>query len=504
MARRRPGLRRRLDHLALRVQGRVDAAWADRVVPWAMAAALFALLVAIALAVLRQLDGGPSLAVWGQAAWRVRHGQRAWSSVAGRDPVASTWAFAAWPLLWASRWVPTSALLSVVQALALSLAVVPIWRFAREVGRLRVGTTTLLCAAYALAPQVHVANLGAFHPEAIAVGAVSWATLFLRRRRWWAYWACVGLALASRGDVGFLVAGLGVLAAVQGQRRVGWATAGLGFAWSVAAVVALDPTLAGRTVAASVDGSALAPLAAARDLVTRPLDVLGAIADRRTLPELVALFGPLLFLPLTAPRHLAPAAGPVVLGIAGDAALRDAAGPTVAAGALGSAPLLLAVVPVVLAAAVALSRIGRKPLDRVNTDHRLAAALALATLALFVEAAPTSPYNQPWAWGGRDAADAAREEALDGLRRADSITVSPQMAAMVAEWPAVREGPAAPPPRPGTWRPGTDAVLLDTNGRDAMGLAIWDDADRTAVVVALRARGYRVVLSAEGIILLRR
>ena len=48
------------------------------------------------------------------------------------------WSFVALPVLWLSRWIPTPQLLGH-QALALSLAVIPLWRLARNVFDLRLG-----------------------------------------------------------------------------------------------------------------------------------------------------------------------------------------------------------------------------------------------------------------------------------------------------------------------------------------------------------------------------
>ena len=106
----RPGFRRRLDTLALRAQARLDADWADHTL-WLMAAALFVVLFAMTLAVVRQLDGGPGLAQWSQAAWHVRQGDPPISSLTGTNLVEEQWSFVALPVLWLSRWIPTPQLL---------------------------------------------------------------------------------------------------------------------------------------------------------------------------------------------------------------------------------------------------------------------------------------------------------------------------------------------------------------------------------------------------------
>ena len=63
----------RLDWLLLRWQARLDAAWADRVVPWALAGLLFIVYFSIALARVDRLDTGSDLARAVQAAWQISH-----------------------------------------------------------------------------------------------------------------------------------------------------------------------------------------------------------------------------------------------------------------------------------------------------------------------------------------------------------------------------------------------------------------------------------------------
>ncbi len=508
VARRTPpvALRRRLDNLGLRVQARLDAEWADRVLPWAIAAVLFVVLTAMALAVVRQLDGGPGLGVWGQAAWNVRRGAPPVSSLAGGDPVVRQWSFVALPVLEATRWIPAPQALAGAQALALALAVVPIWRLARESVSLRIGTTTAVVMAYALAPTVHAANLSLFHPEALAVPGLAWATLFGRRKRWPAYWLCVALVLLCRADLGVTVAALGLLGVLEGDRRHGWITAGVGMAWTVAALVILDPRLptGPLTAAQAFAAEGVAPLAELRTLFTDPVRGLGDLFSQPSLPVLVALFAPLLFLPLTATRYMIPALPPLVLGIAGDQAVQRLVDAGDVRGWLGTSQVVVATVPVFVAAIVALGRIGRRSITRVNLDHRLVGALVLAAAVIFVQNAPSSPYQQPWAWGSRDDTDQARLDAIDAVPDRAGVTVSPQLAALVAERRVVHDTWIGPPERAGSLRPTTRAVVLDTTATDGNGSELWDAGDRAAVRAALRRQGYAVVFERDGILALTR
>jgi hypothetical protein len=506
-ARRPVSLRRRLDNVGLRVQGRLDGAWADRVVPWTAAAALFLLLAAMALAVVRQLDGGPGLGLWVQSGWRLQKGQGAATTLTGADPALEQWAFLAYPLLWASRWVPAPGLFAVVQAVALSLAVVPIWRLARDAAGLRTGTSVALVIAYALAPAVHAANLTALHPEVLAVPGLAWATLFARKERWWAYWACVAVVLLARADLGLAVAGLGFLGLTDGKRRAGIVTAVIGVAWTAAAVVIVQPELPERALTATQAFAAesSAPLAVVRTLFTDPGQVFADLVSQPSVTVVAAVFAPLLFLPLMAPRYLLPAIPPLVLGIAADQAVARVADPVGAVAQAGASQVVVAVVPVFFAAVVALRRIGRRSVTRINVDHRVIGALLLAAVVLFVQYAPSSPYQQPWQWGSRDELDGSRQAAIDAIGDRAGVTVSPQLTAMVAERAVVRELPAGPPDDTRPWDPPTtDGVVIDTTAEDADGEDLWDGDDRRVLLMSLTTQGYRIRYDGNGIVALTR
>ena len=146
-----PGMGRRFERRLLRVQGRLDSDNADRWLPW-----LFALLIALAFGLMygarvRSLDGGSGLAPWLQAAWRRGHGG-AGVPMTGTDPARGTWSIVSEAVLQVTRVVPAESVFVVVQAIALGLAVVPLWRLARREARLRVGASTVIVIAFALAP----------------------------------------------------------------------------------------------------------------------------------------------------------------------------------------------------------------------------------------------------------------------------------------------------------------------------------------------------------------
>ncbi|MEJ7583963.1 MAG: DUF2079 domain-containing protein [Acidimicrobiales bacterium] len=501
MTRRPLGLRRRLDNLALRVQARLDASWADRGLPWLVAAALFITLLASSLAITYQLDGGPGLGVWTQAAWHVRNGDAPFSSLAGIDPVLRQWSFVAYPVLALTRWLAAPELLAVVQALALAAAVIPLWRIARDVLSLRVGTTAALVLAYASSPAVHAANLSLFHPEVVAVPALAGAVLCSRRELWVRYWLCIGLVLVCRADLGVTVAALGVVGALTGQRRVGMTTAALGAGWTAVAILVLRPVVPSEPLssAAAFAAEGTAPLGEIRALFVDPTVALGDLIGQPSLLILTAVLAPLLFLPFVAPRSLMLAVPPLLFGIAGNEAVQRVRDDPRPAGLLNTSNVVLASAPLVIAAAVALAQMGRRSITRVNVDHRLVGVLVVAASVLFVQNAPSSPYQKPWEWGGRDEVDDARLDAVDAVDSSVPVTVSPQFGPLVAERATVRELAVGPPDRPSRWSPATDMVLLDTNARAVDGRPLWTAGTRNAVTRALTQRGYSVAFARAGV-----
>lgn len=499
--RRRLGLRRRLDASALRWQARLDTAWVDRSLPWLIGGVLAVLLTAIGFAVQRQLDGGPTLAVWTQAAWNLENGHGASSSLAGGNVITEQWALTSLPLVWLGRWIPMGPLLAVVQPLCLGLAVVPIWRTAREVARLRVGTTVALSLAYAAAPILYTANLSGWSAVVPAVPALAWASWFGHRRRWIAYGLCIAVALASRADVGMLLVAFGILGITSGDRRSGTLTAAAGAVWVIAYLVTVAPEVprGPLTAGEAVLARGVAPLAVLRD----PLRLVTDLVLQPNVGALVVLVGPFLFLPLVVPRFALPAFPPIVLGLVGEEAVRQGLGPGPGADLLPSV-LMLAVVPLALAAIVALARIGQPSVSRIRVDHRIVAAMVLATVAIFVQVAPASPFNEPWSWGGRDAVDGGRMEAVDLLEERygldGAVAVSPQLTALVAERWAVHELPAGPPAQ--GWRPDVPAIILDTTAVGDDGDRLWSDSDQAIALANLRSASYEVHYEGAGIVLL--
>lgn len=504
-----PSLRRRWDRFLLRTEGRLDGDAADRVLPWVLAFVLFVALAALSAATVRSLDGGSGLGPWIQAAWRREHGLSG-RPVGGVDPAAGTWSLGSEPVLLLARWAPVEAVLVLFQAFVIAIGVVPLWRLARREAHLRVGATSVVVAAYALAPTLHRTNLGAFHPEAVVLPALMAAYLRARQGQWVPYGLLVAVALLARGDVGLTVAALGVLVVLAGHRRPGLITAAVGVAWTGIAFLVASPSLPeGRlTPAEEFVARSTGPLAVVPRLLADPIQLGRQLFAEPSVLFLVVVLAPLLFLPLVSPRRLAAAAPCLALAMIADTLVQEAAERGVVNLSPAAAHIAPAMAFVFVALVFALERIGDLSVTRVNVDRRVLIALLAGSSLLFLAEAPTSPYQQPWNWGARDAVDGARLEAAALVGDDDAVATSPSTTAQVAERGTLIELPPVPADLDRSTLVGladrVDVVLLDTNGIDPVdGTSFWSNSDVRRVVRTLEGAGFAVAYDAQGIFLLR-
>lgn len=490
---RAQSLQRRLDNVVLRWQARLDSDSADKVVPWVWALVLFLVLGALALGRARSLDGGADLAAYLQGAWLINHGDPAYSSITGSHLLSDQAGFIFYPLAWLTRLVPPVPLLLLVQSAALALGVVPLWRTARRVARLRAGAAVVVLVAYSLYPALHNINQADFHLASLALPALLWGSLFGLTGRWRLFMVCVVLVVSCRADFALVVAGLGGLLALEGRRREGALTAAFGLGWVLLALFVVQPYYAGG---AFVHESAFAaygssPLGVLGGMLTHPFSVLGDMTAEENFTIVVFLLAPVLFLPVLAPRYLLPALPLEALYLVANASEFQVprVEQTVAITAF-----------VFLATAMALSRIGTRTIDRVRVDRRVLGALLLAALVFFVRDSATSPYREPWQLGRRDAVDTARLDAVAHIGDGDAVRASPALLPLLAErvhlyeletidHPHVRRATADH----------VDVVVLDETAENG-----WDDDDRQLFHEGMVALGFGRTFSAEGIAVYRR
>lgn len=503
-----PTIKRRWDRFWLRTHARLDGETADRAIPWVAAVATFVVHVSLAAAARRSGVIGSGLAPWLQASWdRANEGTAV--PLGGADPARASASLVGESVLQLTRVVSATELFIVVQALAISVTILPLWRLARDRAHLRAGASLVVIVAYALAPTLHRASLTPFHPELVALPALLWAYLHACRTAWIRYWLLVILALCSRADLGLTVAALGLVVANQHDRRHGFATTAAGIAWLAVASVVTDSYLpssaltpAGEFVARSVG-----PLAVVPEVLSNPLSELGGLLTEPSVQFLVVVLAPLLFLPLVSLRRFAPALACLALAMVADRTVQQAA----EVGVLNLSPVAAHITPalafVFLALVLSLERIGTLSVVRVNVDRRILSALLVGSVLFFVTESPSTPYDRPWSWGGRGAAVQDREAMAKLVPELQPVAVSPTATVLVAERARVVELPPAPEDldedRLERLAMQVDWVLLDTTPDDPVTLEPrWRPDDVERVLKLFEEHSFTVDASLGGVYLL--
>lgn len=200
---------------------------------------------------------------------------------------------------------PGPTVLLVLQALALGLGVIPLYRMAeRWVGR---RTALVVATAYLLYPSLHWVNLFDFHEVPFAVPALLWAFDYLDRERRLAAAIALAVAASTAENMILVVAGVGLylLLVVRGQRRYGAAVliTSLAYFWLAATVIM--PALGGKVYRWDrYEHLGRTPGAIVQTVLTNPLAVWTALNQPEKRAYLVRLFAPVAALPLVAPASL--------------------------------------------------------------------------------------------------------------------------------------------------------------------------------------------------------
>jgi uncharacterized membrane protein len=485
--RRELPLRRRLDHLALRWQGRLDTPGADRFLPWIFAFGLFLVLAGLALSRARGLEEGEDLGAYIQAAWLITRGDPALVTIRGTHILAEQASFTFYPVAGLTSFLPTIPTLLVLQSALLSLGAVPLWRLARRVCDLRVGASLVLLGAYALYPALHDVNTAGFQPAALALPALLGMALFGLTGRWWWYAVCAVLAVLTRADLALVVAAFGGLLALEGRRKAGAWTAALALAYLAVALLVIQPYYSdGAFVhATAFEGYGTSPLGVLGGLLAHPFQALGDLVDQQNFEILVMLLAPVFFLPLVAPRYLLPAIPLECLYLISNVSEDRVPHPEHA---------IAATAFIFVATTFALAKIGRRSIERVNVDSRVLAALLFASMVFFVRDSPATPYEEPWVWGVRDTSDQARLDAADLIPDDASVRASPSLLPLLAERQVVYPLDTSGNPHVRQAADGVDAIAFDAEAAPS-----WDDEDRRRFQAGLADLGFGEVFAEGGI-----
>ena len=436
----------------MRWQARLEAGWADRYGPWIAASVLALLYFTLAEARVRSLDAGGDLAAAAQGVWLVGHGHSPDLTITGTHLLAQHLPIGMYPVAYLTRVLPAIPTLLALQALGLALGVVPLWAIARRVAGLRVGAAVALTVAYGASPTLNNLNLSDFHPAAIAVAPLLGAVYLALRGRWRSFAIVSASAVIWSAELALVIAGIGVLILLQGERRIGIRTIVAGLAWTIVAVLILEPRFGstGFIAPGAFKGYGSNFFSIAGSMVIHPHKVLGDLLDQENIRLIVALLAPLLFLPVLAPRYLVPALPLQALYLVADVPVRG--------NGTNDFGLPLTVFAFV-AATFALARMGRRSIERVVVDRRVLIALTVAAIGFFCTDALNSPYDRPWKWGREDASDHARHDVANGISPSTAVRSSATVLPLLAERPNVYALGAAPDALAAT-RNGVDRVIV--------------------------------------------
>jgi hypothetical protein len=278
-------------------------------------------------------------------------------------------------------------------------------------------------------------------------------------------------------ELGLVIAGLGLLVFLQGERKMGRRTIIAGLAWTVLAVLVIEPRYGSTGFVAPGAFRAYGDNAFSIlfGMAGHPFKLLGDLFAEDNVRLIVGLLAPLLFLPVLAPRYLLPAIPLQVLYLVADVKLRGTG--------TNEYGLPLTVFAFV-AATFALQRMGRRSIERVLVDRRVLSALAVAAIGFFLLDASNSPYQRPWEWGKQDAVDEARENAADVIRPDDRVRASASMLVSLAERKTLL--PLGPTPNAALAVEGVNRVVID--GADVT----WTTSDWLSFGAGMQTHGYRL------------
>jgi len=453
----------------LRLWGRAEGPGGDAVIPTLGMLVLFVVLLSSSLRRASGPDAATGLAGDLQSAWLISTGAEPLVSVEGGvHALAPNMELIVYPLGWLSGAFDATAVLLGTQALLLSSAVLPLWLICRRDASLRVGAATVVLGVYALYPLVHTLNLTGFHPGVIAVPGLLWAAHGgLTGNRVLFLGAITAVALGG-ADQGLAVAGLGVSLWLVGRGSLGRVGVIAGGSWWVLASL-------GSMWVTGDDPAPLTPFRLVGEALGDPWAALTVLGSESSVSRLVVSLGPVLFLPLLAPRLLVGVLPVQVMAIWGD--------PSEEVVAARSAPLIAFVF---LSTAFALSRLGRPGHDRVRIDRRLLVALGVAAMAFFVVDAPLSPYREPWTWGPNVTSE-ARLRYFDTVPSTTSVRASTELLAGLARRPDLAAIDDSAAQQANDVAVGAEAVMMTTDL-----WASWDPVRRRVFADTMSASGYEL------------
>jgi uncharacterized membrane protein len=279
------------------------------------------------------------LGIFDQAVFLISQGQAPISSFTNFHILGDHGALILYPLSLLYQIFPSVYWLLLVQAIALSVSIYPLYSLALE-RSLAVSRAWVIVVIYFCYPLVFNLNLFDFHPEVIALPAICWAIFFglkqeQNRKTIFGFILTILVALSCKAAIALTVIGLGVWlfcfeAHSRSTKTLAALAIGLGLAWFLIITQVLIPTIGGEGANVSRHLSRYSYLGnsfgeIARNALLQPELILGRVFSLGTLEYFALMLSPLIW--RISPRQFAPlvAAAPA-LGmnlLSSDGAQRD-------------------------------------------------------------------------------------------------------------------------------------------------------------------------------------
>jgi uncharacterized membrane protein len=242
-------------------------------------------------------SGAFDLGIFDQALYLISQGQPPIPSLIGFHILGDHAAWILYLLALFYKIYPDVHWLFAIQAIALSIAAVPIHQLARQAG-LQSNWAIVLAAVYLLYPLVFNVNIFDFHPEVIALPALLWAVLAARQGKVVWFTVCLVVILGCKAVLSLTVAALGFwLLLFEKKRTCGTIALLTGIIWFFVASQVIIPQFRPGGVEAVARYRYLggSVLEIARNFFLKPDLILGKIFSLGSLEYLLLLALPLLW-----------------------------------------------------------------------------------------------------------------------------------------------------------------------------------------------------------------
>ena len=190
------------------------------------------------------------LAIFDNAIYLISQGQEPFVHFRGLHILGDHAAFILYVLAGLYKIYPNIHWLFAVQALSLTLAVIPLWYLAHDAG-LKSTQAKTITLAYLLYPLIFNVNLADFHPEVMAVPAIFGAVLAAKKKRLWWFSLAIAFILSCKAVLALTVVAMGIwLIGWEKKFLYGAIAIIFGLGWFVIATQIIIPHFSGSEAAA--------------------------------------------------------------------------------------------------------------------------------------------------------------------------------------------------------------------------------------------------------------